>query len=146
MVVFNQVPAVFRDGSMERQIDRLLEDAVQSVNSWASSWEPQCNVFENEQGLTMQLALPGMEADRIRVQVEQTNSASAASGNGRGPKRAPGMRETLKKEHLPVRSGYRPIPIIPTCRLPIGKACSRSPSRSVKKPSRAKSRSHASRG
>ncbi len=85
MVVFNQVPAVFRDGSMERQIDRLLEDAVQSVNSWASSWEPQCNVFENEQGLTMQLALPGMEADRIRVQVEQNELRISGERKWEGP-------------------------------------------------------------
>lgn len=70
MVVLNQLPVVFRNGSIDSQIDRLLDDAIQSVNEWSRSWEPTCNVFEDEQGYTVQMALPGLEAAQINVQVE----------------------------------------------------------------------------
>jgi HSP20 family protein len=70
MVVLNQLPAVFRNGSIDSQIDRLLDDAIQSVNEWSQTWEPTCNVYEDEQGYTVQIALPGIEASQINVQVE----------------------------------------------------------------------------
>lgn len=70
MVLLNQLPVVFGNSSMDKQIDRLLGDAIQSVNEWSQSWEPSCNVFEDEEGFTVQIALPGLEATQIDVQVE----------------------------------------------------------------------------
>lgn len=70
MVIPNQSPTVFRNGSVESQIDRLLDGAIQSVNEWSQAWEPSCNVFEDEEGFTVQMALPGLEANQIDVQVE----------------------------------------------------------------------------
>jgi HSP20 family protein len=70
MVVLNQLPAVFRDGSVDLQVDRLLDDAIQSVNEWSQPWDPTFNVFEDEQGFTVQMALPGLEANQIDVEVE----------------------------------------------------------------------------
>lgn len=66
----NQLPVLFANRSAESQIDRLLEDAIQSVNQWPQSWSPACNVFENKEGLTVQMALPGLDANQIDVQVE----------------------------------------------------------------------------
>ena len=66
----NQLPVLFHKGSIESQIDRLLDDAVQSVNGWLQPWEPACNVFENAQGFTVQMALAGLDASQIDVQVE----------------------------------------------------------------------------
>jgi HSP20 family protein len=40
------------------------------VNSWSPAWSPACNVFKDERGITVQLALPGMDANQIDVQVE----------------------------------------------------------------------------
>jgi len=70
MMVLNQLPVVFRNGSAESQIDRLLDDAIQSVNEWPRSWDPTCNIFESEQGFTVQMALPGLEGNQIDVQIE----------------------------------------------------------------------------
>lgn len=70
MVVLNQLPAAFRDGSVDLQIDRLFDDAIQSVNEWSRPWDPTFDVFEDEQGFTVQMALPGLEANQIDVEVE----------------------------------------------------------------------------
>lgn len=69
MMVLNQFPAAFRNGSLESQIDRLLDDAIDPVNGGARTWTPACNVFEDAQGLTVQMAIPGWEANQIKVEV-----------------------------------------------------------------------------
>jgi HSP20 family protein len=69
MMVFNQFPSVFRNGSLESQIDRFLEDAIGSVNGGFAPWLPAYNAFEDEEGLTVQVAIPGWEADQIKVEV-----------------------------------------------------------------------------
>ncbi len=66
----NQLTVLFPQGTEESQIDRLLQEAVHSVNQWSRSWTPACNAFEDEQGFTVQMALPGVEAKQIDVQVE----------------------------------------------------------------------------
>lgn len=70
MMVLNQLPVLFRDGSLDSQIDRLLDDAIQTVNGGSQIWDPACNVFEDDQGFTVEMALPGMETNQINVQVE----------------------------------------------------------------------------
>ena len=66
----SQVPALFHNGSVESQVDRLLDDAIQAVSEWSESWEPTCNIFEDSDGFTVQMALPGIEPSQIDVQVE----------------------------------------------------------------------------
>lgn len=66
----NQLTVLFPQGTEDSQIDRLLQEAVHSVNQWSQSWTPACNAFEDEQSFTVQLALPGVEAKQIDVQVE----------------------------------------------------------------------------
>lgn len=69
MMTVHQFPAVFRNGALENQIDRLLDDAIGSVNGWSRPWTPAYNLFEDEQGFTVQMALPGLEARQIKVEV-----------------------------------------------------------------------------
>jgi HSP20 family protein len=69
MMVVNQFPAVFRNGSLESQIDRLLDDAIGSVDGGSRSWTPAYNMFEDAQGLTVQMAIPGWDANQIKVEV-----------------------------------------------------------------------------
>jgi HSP20 family protein len=66
----NQLPGLFHNGAVESQIDRLFDDAIQTVNEWSQSWEPAYNVFEDEQDFTVQIALPGLDVNQIDVQVE----------------------------------------------------------------------------
>lgn len=70
MVVLNQLPVLFPNGSVESQIDRLLDDAVRSVSEWSRAWDPSCNVYEDEAGFTIQMALPGLDPQQIDVQIE----------------------------------------------------------------------------
>lgn len=69
MMMLNQFPAVFRNGSLESQIDRLLDEAIGSVNGGSRSWTPAYNLFEDAQGLTVQMAIPGWDANQIKVEV-----------------------------------------------------------------------------
>ncbi|MGD9725883.1 MAG: Hsp20/alpha crystallin family protein [Nitrospiraceae bacterium] len=70
MMILNESPVPFRNGSLDSQIDRVLSDAIQSVNQWSKQWNPACNVYENDEGFTVQIALPGWDAKEIDVQVE----------------------------------------------------------------------------
>ena len=67
-----QLPVLFHNGSAESesQIDRLLDDAIQSANEWSQSWKPATNVFEDEQGFLVQMAFPGWDVNQIDVRVE----------------------------------------------------------------------------
>lgn len=69
MMVLNQLPAEFGRRSLDSQIDQLLTDAIGAGDKYAPSWRPVYNLFEDNEGLTIQLALPGMEANQIDVQV-----------------------------------------------------------------------------
>lgn len=66
----SQVPVLFHAGSVESQVDRLLDDAIQAVSEWSDSWDPTCNMFEDQDGFTVQMPLPGMESSQIDVQIE----------------------------------------------------------------------------
>jgi HSP20 family protein len=70
MMILNELPVPFRNGSLDSQIDRVLSDAIQSVNQWSKRWNPPCNVYENDEGFTVQMALPGWDAKELDVQVE----------------------------------------------------------------------------
>lgn len=55
---------------VSRQIEYLFDDAIRSVNGWSQSWDPVCNVFEDDQSFTVQMALPGLDVNQIDVRVE----------------------------------------------------------------------------
>lgn len=80
MMVLNQLPA-FRNGSIESAADRLLNDAIQALNEWSQAWDPSCNVFESEDGFTVQIALPGFDPAQIDVKVE--NNVLSVKGGQR---------------------------------------------------------------
>lgn len=66
----SQLPVSSRNGSVESQIDRLLDEALQAASRWSTNWDPTHNIFENPDGFTVQLALPGLDPSQIDVQVE----------------------------------------------------------------------------
>ena len=65
----SQMPVLLRNRSAESQIDRLLDGTLHAVNDWSKSWDPDCNIFEDQDGFTVQMALPGIEPGRIDIQV-----------------------------------------------------------------------------
>jgi|APDOM4702015191_1054821.scaffolds.fasta_scaffold24874_4 HSP20 family protein len=66
----SQMPVSVHNGSVESQVDRFLDDAIRAVSEWSESWEPTCNIFEDSDGFTVEMALPGIEPSQIDVQVE----------------------------------------------------------------------------
>ena len=59
------IPAVFNG-----QIDQLLDEAMRGLSREAV-WTPASNVWEDEKGFHVQLALPGWETKDVSIQVEK---------------------------------------------------------------------------
>ena len=62
----------------DRSIDRLFQDAVSASESQGAPWTPACNVWEDEQGFCVQLALPGWEPQDVTLEV--TNQVLSIKG------------------------------------------------------------------
>jgi HSP20 family protein len=67
MMVFHHMMPVVQRESIETEIDRLFDDAIRG----SSTWEPNCNVFEDENNFCVQMAVPGLTVDQIDAQVER---------------------------------------------------------------------------
>src|SRR6188472_1146996 len=52
------------------QIDQLLDEALRGLGR-KSSWTPASNVWEDEKGFHVQLALPGWDTKDVSIQVEK---------------------------------------------------------------------------
>src|SRR6476620_12773892 len=59
------IPTVFNG-----QIDQLLDEAMRGL-SRDSAWTPASNVWEDEKGFHVQLALPGWETKDVSIHVEK---------------------------------------------------------------------------
>ena len=59
------IPTVFNG-----QIDQLLDEAMRGL-SRDSAWTPASNVWEDEKGFHVQLALPGWNTKDVSIQVEK---------------------------------------------------------------------------
>ena len=67
------IPAVFNG-----EIDELLDEAMRRL-SRESAWSPASNVWEDEKGFHVQLALPGWETKDVSIQVEKQVMTVAGS-------------------------------------------------------------------
>ena len=55
----------------ETQIDRMFDDAVRALGSQRKElFTPPCNVWEDDDHLGIDLALPGWKADDVTIEVE----------------------------------------------------------------------------
>ncbi|HJT22912.1 MAG TPA: Hsp20/alpha crystallin family protein [Nitrospira sp.] len=67
----NYLPALSASESFEGQIDRMLNDAVRAFGIGESRWTPPCNVWEDQHGFYVQMALPGWEPKDVSLEVEK---------------------------------------------------------------------------
>ena len=67
------IPAVFNG-----KIDELLDEAMRGL-SHESAWSPASNVWEDEKGFHVQLALPGWDTKDVSIQVEKQVMTVAGS-------------------------------------------------------------------
>lgn len=77
-----------RQDSFDRQIDRLLEDAVSAFGVNGSAWAPASNAWEDENGFYVQVALPGWDPSHVSLEV--TNQVLSIKGE-RSEAPAPGQ-------------------------------------------------------
>lgn len=52
------------------QIDRFFNDALRTVAGASRAWTPASNVYEDEQGFHVEVAVPGMQANDIEIVAE----------------------------------------------------------------------------
>ncbi len=86
------VMSSIRTDGFDQQIDRLLDEALRAFGASNNQWAPACNVWENENGFYLQMALPGWEPKDITLEV--TNQVLTVKGE-----RAVGTAES-QKYHL----------------------------------------------
>ena len=61
--------SAFRQEAFDRQMDRVLDEALRAFGTSDRNWTPACNVWEDENGFYVQVALPGWEANHIALEV-----------------------------------------------------------------------------
>lgn len=63
------VMSSMREEAFNRQIDRMLDEALRTFGTPGQGWVPACNVWDDENGFYVQIALPGWEANQIALEV-----------------------------------------------------------------------------
>ena len=63
-------PVLYSESSIDADIDRLFNEALQSINGAAGSWMPECNVYENDQHFMVRIAVPGLDPNELHVEIE----------------------------------------------------------------------------
>jgi HSP20 family protein len=68
----NIVPSIIssiRTDGFDRQIDRLFDEALRAFGTSDGLSDPACNVWEDENGFYVQMALPGWEPKDMSLEV-----------------------------------------------------------------------------
>jgi len=55
-----------RQDAFDGQIDRVLDEALRA---FGRTWMPSCNVWDDENGFYVQVALPGWEANHVALEL-----------------------------------------------------------------------------
>lgn len=63
------VISTIRTDGFDRQIDRLFDEALRAFGTSEDLWAPTCNVWEDDDGFYVQMALPGWEPKDIALEV-----------------------------------------------------------------------------
>ena len=56
--------------ALNRQIDRLFDEALGECGTGGDHWVPACNVREDENGFYVQVALSGWEPNQVTLEVK----------------------------------------------------------------------------
>jgi len=64
------VVSTIRTDAFDRQIDRLFNEAVRVFDAPDQTWVPAANAWEDENGFSVQMALPGWEPKDLTLEVD----------------------------------------------------------------------------
>jgi len=64
------VVSTIRTDALDRQIDRLFNEAVRAFDAPDQTWVPAANAWEDENGFSVQMALPGWEPKDLTLEVD----------------------------------------------------------------------------
>lgn len=87
------ISAIRRDG-FDHQIDRLFDEALRTFGTPERGWAPSCNVWEDDNGFYVQMALPGWEPKNVALEVNhQILSVKGSTTGEAGASRNYSVRE-----------------------------------------------------
>jgi HSP20 family protein len=69
---------------LNRQIDRLFDEAVGECGTSGDHWVPACNVREDESGFYVEVALPGWEPSQITLEMKDKILTVSGEQSGEG--------------------------------------------------------------
>lgn len=55
--------------AFDRQIDRMFDEALGAAGSASHAWSPSCDAWEDGDGFTVEVALPGWDPKDVTVEV-----------------------------------------------------------------------------
>lgn len=71
MTTLVQLPAFSPFNQLHEEVNRVLDGAFRTANGAASEWVPRTDIYETEQGLTMQFDLPGLRQEDLDIRIEK---------------------------------------------------------------------------
>jgi HSP20 family protein len=71
MLITNQASGMRGPSAFDSAVDRLFEEAARSVGHGEATWKPGCNVYEDENGMTVELSVPRIDPRAIDVQIKE---------------------------------------------------------------------------
>ena len=79
------VISAIRSNGFDQQIDRMFDEALRALGTSERGWAPNCNVWDDENGFYVQMALPGWEPKDVALEVNHQvlsvkGSATAEAG------------------------------------------------------------------
>ena len=81
--------------SVKQQLDQLFEE-FSGTETASTTWTPAATLIENEEALTLQLQLPGVNPEEIDIQASR--EVVAIAGNRQSPELAEG--DTLRRSEF----------------------------------------------
>lgn len=70
-----------RPDAIDRQIDRVFDEALRAFGTTEPAWAPDCNAWEDDNGFYVQMALPGWESKDIALEVNNQMLWVKGEGN-----------------------------------------------------------------
>ncbi|GGE97262.1 Hsp20/alpha crystallin family protein [Hymenobacter cavernae] len=90
-LLYNNRPALRPSRAFNSVLNELLRDTLPTVNQPAKSFVPQADILESEHGFELQLAVPGVAKEDVKIDFQEGNLVIS------GERKAPAAEENAPK-------------------------------------------------